>query len=1255
MGYRLYNPVTKKVIFSRDVIFEENESWNWDQTKASRSAELMPEEETREMATEPQIPRDQQTPQRGSSSPQRYDAPLPIERDFSDMMPRGTRSLEDLYENTEQVEEDVTLYCLLMTSDPVSFEEANQEEKWRSAMDEEIRSIEKNKTWEAVVATLAFPDPNKWLKITGIPSIKIDRKFILTNSFLSSISGKELWGYIDGSIPKPEKGSDSSQIAKWESNDAKVISWILSSIDSHIILNLQSYTCAKDMWEYLKKVYHQENSARRFQLELEISEYSQGNMSIHDYYSGFMNLWSEYKELIYANVPSEGLSALQQVQEISQRDCFLMKLRRDFEPVRANLMARNPCPSLDICFGELLREEQRCTTQNVIEQTNGGSNPLDVAFATQAKARDMSKVQCYRCNEYGHIANQCKKKFCNYCKKSRHLISDCRRRPQNRTSQAFNVVSSTFTPTTVPSESGSNNLTSEMVQQMIQSAFSAFGLTGKDVSSSLWYIDSAASNHMTSSLAPLANVKPYVGNMQIRTANGETLPIKSVGDIPHTLPLTNVFHAPDLTSNLISVGQLVDENCNVSFSTSGCVVQDQDSGKVIGKGPKCGRLFSLSMPNYLRNKNLFSFFSLTSSSLSKMWHKRLGHPNVKTLLYLSNSGLFSNDDSISFNCDSYRKGFLCYDPIAHRIRISRNVVFIENQYFFPNTYVPNPPALFSYLYDFGGNNFNDDNNSNDATNSNFIKFKPGLVYQRRGQIRSQETEGPDKENSPAPNPPQEAPSTDLHQEPPLLRRSTRMIAWSSGPTKLGMDKFVVELSEVILVISVIPLCTHREQIVILIEVRGKLPQSVKKLDIGYCEKLQCLLDDNEDTCNSSSSKFQFPACLLPEENAVNTYTSHLEDLYLSGCPALTCLLSTDRLSITLTSLTIGDCSKLTTLSSTGQLPMLLKHLVICRCSELTTLLPKGQLPETLETLSISDCKKLEWIVEKFHNNKALCEIYIFYCNNLKSFPEGLHTLSSLRSIKIEFCNDFASFPKGEFPNSNFTLVIKGCKKLEALPNKINTLSSLKIYDCPNMSLSEEGLFTKLESLSITSVKQYKALIQLGLHNFTSLTYLGIYRNLDRESLQEEDMKITLPRSLTSLWIRELTKLKYLPFKGLEDLPSLEFLWISSCAELISLPSLPSSLSELQIRNCPLLKELTPLSSLPSSLLKLYIIDCPLLKELTSLISLPSSLLELCISNCPLLKKTCKRDREKGWSKIADIPYVEIDNKFIYDPNEESEA
>jgi hypothetical protein len=41
------------------------------------------------------------------------------------------------------------------------------------------------------------------------------------------------------------------------------------------------------------------------------------------------------------------------------RDQFLMKLHPEFEATRSNLMNRDPSPSLDICFGESLREEQR--------------------------------------------------------------------------------------------------------------------------------------------------------------------------------------------------------------------------------------------------------------------------------------------------------------------------------------------------------------------------------------------------------------------------------------------------------------------------------------------------------------------------------------------------------------------------------------------------------------------------------------------------------------------------------------------------------------------------------------------------------------------------------------------------------------------------------------------------------------------------------------------------------------------------------
>ncbi|XP_060669987.1 retrovirus-related Pol polyprotein from transposon RE1 isoform X4 [Ziziphus jujuba] len=235
------------------------------------------------------------------------------------------------------------------------------------------------------------------------------------------------------------------------------------------------------MWDFLKKIYHQDNSARRFQLELELSEYCQGNLSIQDYYSGFLNLWAEYKELVYASVPPEGLPILQQVHEVSQRDQFLMKLRREYEPIRVNLMSRIPSPSLETCFAELFREEQRCVTQSVLENKNHQrANPMEIAYATQAKVRDMSKVQCYSCKEYGHIANYCKKNFCNYCKKSGHLIAECRRRPQNRTSQALHVSHSSSTPgfdSGSISSSGMTNITPEVVQQLIYSALSTLGIS----------------------------------------------------------------------------------------------------------------------------------------------------------------------------------------------------------------------------------------------------------------------------------------------------------------------------------------------------------------------------------------------------------------------------------------------------------------------------------------------------------------------------------------------------------------------------------------------------------------------------------------------------------------------------------------------------------------------------------------------------------------------------------------------------------
>ena len=129
-----------------------------------------------------------------------------------------------------------------------------------------------------------------------------------------------------------------------------------------------------------------------------------------------------------------------------------------------------------------------------------------------------------------------------------------------------------------------------MVQQILISALSAMGFQGKN-STKLWYVDSGVSNHMTNTSTTLCHVRPYAGQSAIQTAYGSSLPITAVGDASSTF--TNVFLAPQLSTNLISVDQLVDNNCAVNFSGDGCVVQDQVTGEPIAKGPKVGHLFPL--------------------------------------------------------------------------------------------------------------------------------------------------------------------------------------------------------------------------------------------------------------------------------------------------------------------------------------------------------------------------------------------------------------------------------------------------------------------------------------------------------------------------------------------------------------------------------------------------------------------------------------------------------------------------------------
>ena len=139
-AYRLYNPLSGKVIVSRNVIFNEEDRCEWTSTnneaEAVEFADLVNEEvpaTTRETETSSI----ESTP---TSSPMTPSSSSPGSMSSKES-PKKFKSLTDIYATC-----DFALYV----SDPTSYKDVVDMKVWQVTMAEEMSAIERNETWEHV-------------------------------------------------------------------------------------------------------------------------------------------------------------------------------------------------------------------------------------------------------------------------------------------------------------------------------------------------------------------------------------------------------------------------------------------------------------------------------------------------------------------------------------------------------------------------------------------------------------------------------------------------------------------------------------------------------------------------------------------------------------------------------------------------------------------------------------------------------------------------------------------------------------------------------------------------------------------------------------------------------------------------------------------------------------------------------------------------------------------------------------------------
>ncbi|KAA0052263.1 Retrovirus-related Pol polyprotein from transposon TNT 1-94 [Cucumis melo var. makuwa] len=280
-----------------------------------------------------------------------------------------------------------------------------------------------------------------------------------------------------------------------------------------------------------------------------------------------------------------------------------MGLRPEYESVKAALLHRSPLPSLDAAIQAILFEEKRLGINL--------SKHSDVVLASTYSSPGASSTFCKNCKLTGHKFIDCPKIECRYCHKPGHILDNCPIKPPRP--RSYSTRAKNFT-------------------KPRNSSVVAATLDNPTTPSNRWLLNSTCCNHMTSNYS-LMNTPSLAKSLPpIYAADDNCMNITHIGIVnTPSMNLPHTYCVPNLTFNLVSVGQLCDLGLTVSFSPNGCQVQDPQTGQTIGTGRKVGRLFELLS---LQVPFPSSISAPVTNSDTYQWHLRLGHASPEKLRHL---------------------------------------------------------------------------------------------------------------------------------------------------------------------------------------------------------------------------------------------------------------------------------------------------------------------------------------------------------------------------------------------------------------------------------------------------------------------------------------------------------------------------------------------------------------------------------------------------------------------------------------------
>ncbi|GJY31553.1 retrovirus-related pol polyprotein from transposon TNT 1-94, partial [Tanacetum coccineum] len=232
------------------------------------------------------------------------------------------------------------------------------------------------------------------------------------------------------------------------------------------------------------------------------------------------------------------------------------------------------------------------------------------------------------------------------CRDPNHLIGECLKPQKDKNHRAF--IGGSWSDNSEEDEEKAKDKTCLVAQASNEICL------GVDLEPDEWIKDSGCSKHMTGNRKLFSSYKAYNGG--------------------------NVIFGSNLRGNIIGKGQICDNKCRVTFSEHDSEITKD--GKVIGRGIRKKGLYVMK----LRNKQEDKIYLATIDENSTLWHRILGHANMRLIQSLASKELVRN---LPKRYSQNSKAYIILNKHTRKIKESLNVTFDETP----------PPSKTSPLVD----------------------------------------------------------------------------------------------------------------------------------------------------------------------------------------------------------------------------------------------------------------------------------------------------------------------------------------------------------------------------------------------------------------------------------------------------------------------------------------------------------------------------------------------------------------------------